>query len=177
MRDRPGFSPAMQIMIRILLRFACALTAVSLVAQLSAAEKYTGTRPPKKDTLYLVHADKLVETEVVVARQSNSKDASVFSVPGAESPAKTPLAEPIFLLWSDQISPDALGLFRFDVRNGNREISLSGKRGKYASKQFHLSVRKLEPGLYRIEASEPLDNGEYSISPEGSNTAFCFSVF
>lgn len=165
------------MMRRILLSTAWATFAVALVSQLAAADKYTGPRPPKKDVLYLLQAEKLIETEVVVANQSNSKEGSVFSVSGAESPAKTPLAEPIFLLASDQISPDSLGLFRFDVHNGNREISISGKHGKYSNKQFHLSVRKLEPGLYRIEAAEPLDNGEYSISPEGSNTAFCFSIF
>jgi len=165
------------MMRRILLSTACVVIGVALTSQLPADEKYTGPRPPKKDVLYLLQAAKLVETEVVVANQSNSKDASVFSVAGAESSAKTPLAEPIFLLDSDQISPDSLGLFRFDVHNGNREISLSGKHGKNSSKQFHLSVRKLDSGLYRVEAAEPLDNGEYSISPEGSNTAFCFSVF
>jgi hypothetical protein len=144
---------------------------------LAAADKYTGPRPKKKDVLYLVHADNLIETEAVTANQSNEKDSQIFSVPGAASPVRTPLAEPIFLLASDRISPDSLGLFRFDVRNGQREIVLTGKKRKSSTKQYHLSVRNLDQGLSRIEASEPLDVGEYSVSPEGSNTAFCFSVY
>jgi hypothetical protein len=145
--------------------------------RLAAADKYTGPRPPKKDILYLVHADNLVETETVTATQSTEKDGQVFAVAGTASPVRTPLAEPIFLLASDEISADSLGLYRFDVRNGRREIVLTGKKRKSSNKQFHLSVRTLDRGLTRIEASEPLDNGEYSISPEGSNTAFCFSVY
>src|SRR5208283_1367723 len=98
-------------------------------------------------------------------------------VPGASSPVRTPLPEPIFLLASDKITPESLGLFRFDVHNGQREIALTGKRRKAASKQYHLSVRPYDGGLYRVEAAEALEPGEYSISPEGSNTAFCFSIF
>jgi hypothetical protein len=162
---------------RTLLSTACMLAAGISVPRLSVADKYTGPRPPKKDILYLVLGERLVETEVVTAKQSTSKEGAVYSVPGAASTARTPLAEPIFLLASDQIAPESLGLYRFEVRNGNREITLSGKRGKFASKQYHLSVRNLEPGLNRIEASDPLDEGEYTISPEGSNTSFCFTVY
>jgi hypothetical protein len=154
--------------------------AIGLLAtgqRLLAADKYAGPRPKKKDVLYLVHADNLIETETVTAEQSTGKDGQVFGVPGAASPVRTPLAEPIFLLATEEITPDSLGLYQFDVRNGRREIVITGKKRKSSNKQFHLSVRNLERGLYRIEASEPLDPGEYSISPEGSNTAFCFSVY
>jgi hypothetical protein len=159
------------------LNTACMLAAWIPLPRLFAADKYVGPRPPKKDVLYLVLGDRLVETEVATAKQSTSKEGAVYSVPGAASTAKTPMAEPIFLLASDQITPESLGLYRFEVRNGNREITIAGKRGKSSNKQFHLSVRNLEPGLNRIEASDPLDEGEYSVSPEGSNTAFCFSVY
>jgi hypothetical protein len=145
--------------------------------KLYSAEKYSGPQPRKKDVLYLVHGDNMIETEVVSAQQTSGKDGDVFSVPGASSPVRTPLAEPIFLLAADKISPESLGLFRFDVRNGQREIALTGKKRKAASKQYHLSLRPYEGGLYRVEAAEALEPGEYSISPEGSNTAFCFSVF
>lgn len=145
--------------------------------RLGAADKYTGPRPPKKDVLYLVHADNLIETEAVTASQTTDKDGQIFAVPGPASPVRTPLAEPIFLLASVEIQPDTLGLYRFDVRNGRREIVITGKKRKSSAKQFHLSVRNLDRGLSRIEASEPLDLGEYSVSPEGSNTAFCFSVY
>ena len=162
---------------RSLLRAACAGLACAVSPKLSAAEKYSGPQPRKKDVLYLVHGDNLIETEVATAQQSSGKDGDVFSVPGASSPVRTPLAEPIFLLATDKISPESLGLFRFDVRNGQGEIMLTGKKRKAASKQYHLSLRPYEGGLYRVEAAEALEGGEYSISPEGSNTAFCFSVF
>jgi hypothetical protein len=35
----------------------------------------------------------------------------------------------------------------------------------------------LEPGLYRVEVNEPLEDGEYCLSPEGSNDVFCFSEY
>jgi hypothetical protein len=163
---------------RSFFNLACgSITLLTAQTRVVGADKYIGPRPKKKDVLYLVHADNLIETETVTASQSNEKDSQIFSVPGAASPIRTPLAEPIFLLASDQISPDSLGLYRFDVRNGQREIVLAGKKRKSSTKQYHLSVRKLDTGLWRIEASEPLDLGEYSVSPEGSNTAFCFSVY
>jgi hypothetical protein len=162
---------------RSFLRTACAGLAGAFAPKLYPAEKYRGPQPRKKDVLYLVHADNLIETEIATAQQSSGKDGDVFSVPGASSPVRTPLAEPIFLLAADKISPESLGLFRFDVRNGQREIALTGKKHKAASKQYHLSLRPYEGGLYRVEAAEALEAGEYSISPEGSNTAFCFSVF
>src|SRR5436305_14634890 len=40
----------------------------------AADEKYSGPVPPKKDVLYLLHADNLIETEVATASQSASKD-------------------------------------------------------------------------------------------------------
>jgi hypothetical protein len=161
---------------RSLLRTACA-GLVCAAAKLFSAEQYSGPRPRKKDVLYLVHGDNLIPTEVVVAQQSSGKDGDVFAVPGAASSVRTPLAEPIFMLAAEQISPDSLGLFRFDVRNGQREILLTGKKRKAANRQYHLSLRPYEGGLYRVEAAEALENGEYSISPEGSNTSFCFSVY
>jgi hypothetical protein len=162
---------------RSLIRTACAGLTSVVASRLFAAEKYSGPRVPKKDVLYLVHGDNLIATEVAVAQQSSAKDSEVFSVPGASSPVRTPLAEPIFMLAADQISPDSLGLYRFDVRNGQREIVLTGKKKKAANRQYHLSLRTYEGGLYRVEAAEALEAGEYSISPEGSNTSFCFSVY
>ncbi len=149
----------------------------ALFSNLYSAEKYSGPMPKKKDVLYLVHGDNLIETEVVSAQQTAGKEGDVFSVPGAASPVRTPLAEPIFLLAADKISPEALGLFRFDVLNGQRQIILSGKKRKATNRQYHISLRPYEGGLYRVEAAEALEGGEYSISPEGSNITFCFAVF
>jgi hypothetical protein len=125
--------------------------------------------------LYLVHASSLIPTEVTEAQQEG-KNNDTFSVSGAASSARTPLAEPIFLIRSEKIRPDALELYRFDVKNGRRQLTLSRKRSD-KSGPFHLSITKLDKDLYRVEADEALENGEYSLSPSGSNAAFCFQVY
>ena len=150
---------------------------ILLVATLAVqADDYTGPRPPKPDVLYLVHASNLVPTEVAEAQQEGKKDDTTFSVAGAASSARTPLAEPIFLLRSDKIKPDALELYRFEVKNGRRQLTLSRKR-KDNSGPFHLSITKLDKDLYRVEADEALEDGQYSLSPNGSNTVFCFEIY
>lgn len=135
---------------------------------------YTGPRPPMKDMLYLVHAENLIPTETGEATQDSKRNDTVYSVQGAASPARTPLAEPIFIIQSDKISPDSLELYKFDVKGGRREVSVSKKRG---NKPLYLSVTKLERGLYRVEAAEVLENGEYVITPSGSNQVFCFEIY
>src|SRR3954447_1549459 len=74
------------------------LVAISL----GAAEKYTGPKPDKVDIPYLVHADTLIETEAVEAREETRKDATVATIPGASAKAKTPLAEPIFIIRTEK---------------------------------------------------------------------------
>jgi hypothetical protein len=144
--------------------------------QAAGADDYTGPRPPKADVLYLVHASNLVPTEATEAQQEGKKDDTTFSVSGAASSARTPLAEPIFLLRSEKIRPDSLELYRFEVKNGRRQLTLSRKRSD-KSGPFHLSITKLDKDLYRVEADEALENGEYSLSPNGSNAVFCFEVY
>ena len=143
------------------------------------AEKYTGPRPPKTDLLYLVHADNLIATEAAEAKEeSGKKDETTYTLPGASSPARTPLAEPIFLIEADKVLPERLELYRWDVKNGRRELSMSkGKKRKGGTRALHLAVTKLDGMLYRVEASEPLPDGEYSVSPSDSNRVFCFEVF
>ena len=141
------------------------------------ADDYTGPRPAKADIPYLVHAANLVSTEVAEAQQEGTKKGeSTFSVAGAASSARTPLAEPIFLLRSEKIKPESLELYRFEVKNGRRQLSLAKKRSDKTG-PFHLSVTKLDKDLYRVEADEALENGEYSLSPSGSNAVFCFQVY
>lgn len=144
-----------------------------------AAQKYTGPRPPKPDVLYLLHASNLVETEVAEASEEKRKDDTIYVVPGASSPVKTPLAEPIFILESKKLSADKLALYRLEVKNGRREITFppAGKRRKDSAKPLHLSLKRLGDGLYRVEANEFLQNGEYALTPEGSNTVFLFQVY
>ncbi len=162
---------------RILWR-ACAVGIASFVAcwALLAADRYDGPRPPKPDLLYLVHADNLIPTEAVEAHQDNKKDDTIYTIPGASSSARTPLAEPIFLVQADEVLPDRLELYRLDVKSGHREVTTS-KRRRGGSKALHLSVTKLDGKLYRIEADELLDDGEYAISGSDSNKAFCFQVY
>jgi hypothetical protein len=152
------------------------LFSILLLATLAAsADDYTGPRPPKADVLYLVHASNLIPTEVTEAQQEG-KNNDTFSVSGPESSARTPLSEPIFLLRSEKIKPDTLELYRFDVKGGRRQLTMSRKRSE-KSGPFHLSVTKLDKDLYRVEADEALEDGEYSLSPSGSNTAFCFQIY
>src|SRR5215470_4744397 len=96
-----------------------------LSASADFAQKYTGPRPPKPDVVYLVHADNLVPLEAAEAKQESKKDEVTFTVAGASSPARTPLAEPIFLMQSDKIQADRLELYRMEVKNGRREVSMS----------------------------------------------------
>lgn len=152
------------------------LVSIWLLATLAAgADDYTGPRPPKADVLYLVHASNLIPTEVTEATQEGKKD-DTFSVSGAASSARTPLAEPIFLLRSEKIRPDTLELYRFEIKGGRRQVTLSRKRSE-KSGPFHLSVTKLDKDLYRVEADEALEDGEYSLTPNGSNAVFCFEIY
>ena len=151
------------------MRFPAFLIAILLAAAAWSAD-FTGPKPPKPDMLYLVHADNLLPTEASEAKQ----EKDTYSVMGATSTAKTPLAEPIFLLQSDKLTPESLELYRMEVKGGKREVTISKRRG---ARPLHLSVTRLERGLYRVEAADPLENGEYAISPSGSNRVFCFQVF
>ncbi|MEO8050141.1 MAG: hypothetical protein ABI833_06965 [Acidobacteriota bacterium] len=138
-----------------------------------AAEKYDGPLPPKPDVAYLVHADNLIPTEALDAKD----ESGLYTVPGASSSARTPLAEPIFLIESDKILPERLELYRWEVKGGRRELATGKGKRKGTARPLHLSVNKVEGRLYRVEASEPLENGEYSLSPNDSDKVFCFEVY
>src|ERR1700691_1701857 len=99
-----------------MLRFA-ALLMIPLAAL--AADKYDGPRPPKPDMAYLVHADNLIPTEALEAKD----DGGLYTVPGASSSARTPLAEPIFLIESDKILPERLELYRWEEEGGRRGVA------------------------------------------------------
>jgi hypothetical protein len=152
---------------------------LAFTVALGAAEKYSGPRPPKPDVPYLLHANKLVETETTEARDQQSKQGTVYVISGPAAPARTPLAEPIFLVASEKLNVNALELYRLDVRNGNREITMPapGKKRASGPRPLRLTVQKIADGLFRVEVSESLDNGQYSLSPSDSNKAFCFEVY
>ncbi|HEV1285780.1 MAG TPA: hypothetical protein VNU44_10725 [Bryobacteraceae bacterium] len=148
-----------------------------LFCGLAFAQKYDGPRPPKKDVIYLVHADNLIPTETGEAKEEGKKGDPVYTFAGTSSPSRTPLAEPIFILDSDNIKPDSVELYRMDVKSGHREVKVSGGSKRYGTKALRLQVTKLDRGLYKLEASETLDPGEYALSPTGSNHVFCFEVY
>lgn len=151
---------------------------LAAVPALRAQGKYSGPRPAKSDVPYLLHASNLVETEAAEANEEKRKDDTAYIVPGTSSSARTPLSEPIFLLDSKKLPPEKLQLFKLEVKNGKREVvfpPVNKRRGNV--RPLHLSFRRLGDGLYRIEANEFLQNGEYALTPEGSNTVFLFQVF
>jgi len=142
-----------------------------------AQSKYTGPRPDKADVVYLQHVDKLIETETGQATQSEEKNKTVYRVPGASSPVRTPMAEPILLFKSDRINPDKLTMYRMTVEGGQRVLSFPSKPGKDSPKPVYTIVTPLDRGLFKIEVNEFIDDGEYCLSPEGSNAVYCFSTY
>jgi hypothetical protein len=146
-------------------------------ALLLPAQKYSGPRPPKPDVPYLLHADSLVTTEVAEAKEENRKDDILYVVSGAASSAKTPLAAPVLIMQADKLQPERLQLYKLDSKNGQREILFSRKK-KIAAHPLIISVNKLSSdNIYKIEVNQSLENGEYSLTPEGSNQVFCFAVY
>ncbi len=146
-----------------------------IAASVAAADKYTGPVPPKPDIPYLLHASALVETEVANAQQG--KKADQYTISGATSPARTPLAEPIFIIDARNIQPDTFELYRLDVKGGNREVSLGSNRKRGGSRALHLAVKPLGGHLFRVEVDEALENGEYALSPANDNRAYCFEIY
>ena len=90
---------------------------------------------------------------------------------------RTPLAEPIFILLSEEISPEQLQLYSMKVVKGHRETAFPKNRKKRGPRPRHLLLKKLDENLFWIEANEYLDNGEYCLTPEGSNKVFCFQIY
>lgn len=153
-----------------------ALLALALPA-LAQQDKYSGPRPEKADVVYLKHVDRLIETEALEAKQSEEKNKTIFRVPGASSSVKTPMAEPVFLFKTGKINPDKLTLYRMTVEGGQRVLTFPSRPGKDSPKPIYIMVTPLERGLFKIEVNEFIDDGEYCLSPEGSNAVFCFSAY
>jgi len=141
-----------------------------------AQPKYNGPKPDKSDLPYLVHADNLLPTEALEAReQKGKKDQITYTMAGGGSPSKTPLASPIFLIQTQDLEASKLQLFKLEVKNGQREISFSKKKQPPAIIVNATQVGS--GGLYRVEVAQTLQAGEYALTPEGSNKVFCFAVF
>jgi hypothetical protein len=150
---------------------------LSCLAPPAPAQKYNGPRPPKPDIPHLLHASNLLELEQAEAEESKQKDTTTYAVPGAASPARTPLAEPIFLLQAEKLIPEKLELYRLEVKNGRRQITFSDRKPKDNPRPLPVSITRLDKDLYRIEAATGLDNGEYSLTPSGSNRVYLFQVY
>lgn len=148
-----------------------------LVTAVCFGQKYSGPQPEKPDLPYLLHATTLLPTEALEAKQEEKKDVMTFAISGATSSSRTPLSEPIFLLRTEKLVPERLTLYRMEVKSGRREVSFNSKKAKDNPHPVPLSVKRLDQGLYRIEANDSMPPGEYCLSPEGSNQVFCFQVY
>ena len=142
----------------------------------AAAQTYTGPLPPSRDLPYLKHAENLVPTEVLEATEEKGKKEDVtYVVAGAASSARTPLASPILILQTDKVVAAKLELFKLEVRNGRRELTVSPKK---PPKTYRVELTRLNTEkLYKLEVDESLEPGEYALSAEGSNQVFCFQVY
>lgn len=143
------------------------------------AQKYDGPKPAKPDLPYLRHATQLIALEVVEAREEKRKEGTAYVSAGAASPARTPMAEPIFVFESKSIPAEKLTLYKLDVKGNNREVFFfdNPKKRKDSARPLRLMVTRLAPGLSKLEANETLFPGEYALTPEGSNQVFLFQVF
>src|SRR5580704_3174261 len=93
----------------------------------ASGQKYNGPVPPKPDLPYLKHAGDLIPTEATEAKEDKKKDEILYTIEGANSPVKTPLASPIFLLQADKLVPERLGLYKLEIKSGHREVFASSK--------------------------------------------------
>jgi hypothetical protein len=143
------------------------------------AQKYDGPRPPKPDVPFLLHAANLISTDVDEAKEDKRKDGTAYVTTGAAAKARTPLAEPIFLFETKSILPERLSLYKLEVKNGSREVFFfdNMKKRRDSAKSLRLSATKVAQGLYRLEPTDPLPNGEYAITPSDSNTVFSFTIY
>ena len=149
---------------------------ILFVTLLGARQDYSGPRPPQKDTVYLVHADQLVATEVGIATKQAMGDNVTYIVPGERSTVRTPLASPTLVIEAGNLNADKLRLFRLDVRNGHREMRFDYK-GRGGAMPLRADIANVADGLYRIDVVDSLADGEYALSPDGANDVFCFEVF
>ena len=141
-------------------------------------KRYEGPRPAKADVPYLLQANQLTELESGEAQERNEKDAVLYTVSGTASTVRTPVPEPTFIFKSDKINPERLALYRMETKSGSRVVAIPTGRRKSGPKPIFLMVNRLgESGLWRVEVNEYLENGEYCLSPEGSNKVFCFAAF
>jgi hypothetical protein len=142
---------------------------VALAVALAQSEP----KPEKPDLPYLKHATNLIATEAVAAKQEKHGNDTRYIIAGANSAARTPLAAPIFLFQSAKIAADSLEFYRLESKSDHREIEYS----KSGPEALRLIVTPMGGNLYRVEAYEGQDPGEYALRPRDSDTFFCFAIF
>src|SRR5580704_5886617 len=101
------------------------LTLPLLLAALATAnpQKYTGPAPAKADLPYIQHATNLIATEPIDAKEQKSGTDTLWTIDGANSPSKTPLALPIFVVKADKLNPASLQLYLLESKEGHRELT------------------------------------------------------
>ncbi len=157
----------MRILLTLLIGF-------SLLAQ----DRYDGPVPQKRDAIFLRHADKLVELDQGTAQQTDRKNETMYTVAGASAQAKTPMAEPIFLIDAENLNPERLSLYKMETgKSGGRELMIPNQPKKNSPRPIRMNADRLERSLWKVEVQEFLENGEYCISPDGENKVFCFGVY
>ena len=131
--------------------------------------------PAKTDTPYIVHADILVETEKTEAVDESTEKEGRYAIPGETSSARTPLATPEFLYMAESLPPSTLRLYPFERVNGRREIFLRKKK-KILVEPLRMTLLPVDGNLVKLRVLDSLSEGEYCLTPDGSNAAFCFTV-
>ncbi|MFN7541887.1 MAG: hypothetical protein ACK5TN_03710 [Acidobacteriota bacterium] len=144
---------------------------------LLSQEPYKGPVPEKADVPHIRHANKLVPTDVGEAKDESAKGDTIYTVPGAAATARTPLTEPSFIIKVNQLNVQQMQLYRMEVKGGQRQLMLPQKPKKNSPRPLRLSLDSIGSGLFRLEVQEPLENGEYCLSPGGSNAVYCFAVY
>lgn len=148
-----------------------------IAAGLMAQEAYKGPVPDKADLPFIRHANKLIATDAGQAKEESAKGETVYAVDGVAATAKTPLTEPAFIIKVDKLNVQEMQLYKMDPKGGRRMLSLPEKPKKNGPRPLRLSLEPLSSGLYKLEVQEPLENGEYCLSPGGSNSVYCFAVY
>ncbi len=135
-----------------------------------------GPKPDKKDIPYLLLANNLVQTEVVRPAADQTSEGTRYSIPGETSLARTPLALPVLLIDSAQIRPERLRLIRLTASSGRRQ-ALIRKTPSPDDPPLLLTAARISDTIYRLEAVNEIENGEYALNAAGSEQFFCFTVF
>jgi hypothetical protein len=149
------------------------LPLMTFAAAIAQAPKYSGPVPPSADLPYLKHASNLLPAEAVEVKEEKRNGDTVYVIAGESSPSKTPLGLPVLLVKSEKLDPLKLQMYRLQATDGHREISASGKKN---ADPIHVIVTRVAAGVFRLEVGDSLENGEYMLSMEGTNQAFCFAI-